>query len=62
MDWEDVRPAPKPEVALGGNLDALSIADLEARITALRAEITRVEAELEKRRHRAAAAQALFKD
>ena len=62
MDWEDVRPAPKQELAIGGNLDALSIDDLEARIAALKSEIARVEGELETRRRRAAAAQALFND
>jgi uncharacterized small protein (DUF1192 family) len=46
---------------LGESLEALSIAELERRIEALRTEIARVEAELKRKRDQSAAADALFK-
>jgi uncharacterized small protein (DUF1192 family) len=62
MDLDDLRPTPKPQIVVGDKLDALSVADLDARIAALREEIQRVEAELVGKRARVAAAAALFKD
>jgi uncharacterized small protein (DUF1192 family) len=62
MDWDEVRPKPKAEIVVGEKLESLSVDELNARIAALRAEITRVEAELEVKRSRVAAAQSLFKD
>lgn len=59
MDWDDVRP--KPKAAIGESLETLSVAELEGRITALRAEIVRVEAELGKKKAHEAAAAQLFK-
>lgn len=61
MEWDDARPKPKPAVTLGEPLAGLAIAELEARIAALREEITRVEAELVAKRSHSAAAAALFK-
>jgi uncharacterized small protein (DUF1192 family) len=61
MDLDDFRPRPKPEIVVGEKLEALSVAELEARIAALREEIERVEAELVAKRARVAAAEALFK-
>jgi uncharacterized small protein (DUF1192 family) len=61
MDLDDVRPRPKPEIVVGEKLEALSVAELEARIVALRDEIVRVEGELAAKRARVAAAQSLFK-
>ena len=58
MDWDDLKPKPKPGVTLGEPLANLAIAELEARIAALRQEIVRVEAELKaKRAHESAAAE-----
>ncbi len=62
MDLEDFLPKPKPEIIVGEKLETLSVADLETRITALRLEIERVEAELAAKRARVAAAEALFKN
>lgn len=61
MDLDDFRPKPKPQMVVGEKLEALSVAELEARIVALRDEIVRVEAELAAKQARVAAAQALFK-
>jgi uncharacterized small protein (DUF1192 family) len=61
MDWDDVRPAPKREIIVGANLEALSIEDLEARIVALQGEIERVRATLTSRRSQQQAADAIFK-
>ncbi len=62
MDLEDFRPKPKPEIVVGEKLETLSVAELEARVGALRQEIERVEAELASKRSRVAAAEALFKN
>jgi uncharacterized small protein (DUF1192 family) len=61
MDLDDFRPKPKPAIVVGEKLDDHSVAELEARIAALRAEIERTEAELSAKRSRVAAAEALFK-
>jgi uncharacterized small protein (DUF1192 family) len=61
MDWEDVRPTPKPVAAVGDNLATLSVGELEDRIRAFECEIERVRAELAKKRAHEAAAAALFK-
>jgi uncharacterized small protein (DUF1192 family) len=61
MDWDEVRPKPQKEITVGANLGALSIEELEARITALEAEIGRVKAELNAKRKQQRAADELFK-
>lgn len=61
MDWDDVRPAAPKSIAVGENLETLSVAELEARISAFAAEIERVAAELAKKRAHESAAAALFK-
>ena len=62
MDWDDVRPkTPKAQASVGDNLEALSVAELEARITLFETEIGRTRAELEKKRAHESAAAALFK-
>jgi len=61
MDWDDLKPKPAKQAVLGENLETLSVAELEARIDALKAEIVRVEAELAAKRAHEAAAAALFK-
>ena len=61
MDWDDLKPKPKPGIAVGENLETLSVAELEARIRAFEEEIARVQAELSRKRQHEAAASALFK-
>ena len=61
MDWEEPkRPAGKA-IAVGESLETLSIAELEARITALMAEIERVNREIAAKKAHEAAAAAVFK-
>jgi transposase len=43
MDWDDVRPEPKKGAVIGDNLDTLSVAELEARISDLEREIARLD-------------------
>ncbi|HMN36454.1 MAG TPA: DUF1192 domain-containing protein [Hyphomicrobium sp.] len=59
MDWDETRPVQKAH--LGEPLATLSVGELEARIAALKLEIERVSAELEKKKAHEAAASALFK-
>jgi len=63
MDLDDLMPAKKPGggAAIGENLSALSVAELEHRIKDLEAEIDRVRLELDKKRQHEAAARSLFK-
>jgi uncharacterized small protein (DUF1192 family) len=62
MDWDDIRP-PQPKakgITIGDDLATLSVAELEARVAALEAEIQRVKAEADQKRKHEAAASALF--
>jgi uncharacterized small protein (DUF1192 family) len=61
MDWDELKPKPAKSVAIGENLETLSLGELEARIAALHGEIVRVEAEIERKKKQASAADALFK-
>lgn len=61
MDWDEAQAKQSPGPALGENLEALSVAELEQRITALKAEIERVEAEMVRKQKVGAAADAVFK-
>jgi uncharacterized small protein (DUF1192 family) len=61
MDWDDLKPKPKPTMTIGEPLANLGIGELEARILALKSEIARVEAELAAKRAHESAAAALFK-
>lgn len=60
MEWDELKPKPRKEATIGENLESFSIEELNARIAALRDEIGRTEAELERKRRHAAAADALF--
>ena len=62
MNWEDELPKPKALITLGEKLDRLSVSELDERISALQAEISRVETERAAKRAHAAAAAALFKE
>ena len=64
MDLDDLFPSKPddPLVALGKqDLDPLSIAELEERIEALKAEIARVEAHMQAAETHRSAAEELFK-
>jgi uncharacterized small protein (DUF1192 family) len=61
MDWDDALQKPKSQAAIGDALAALSVGELEMRITAFEAEIERIRAELIRKRAHEAAAAALFK-
>jgi len=61
MEWDEVKPKPKPGAAIGENLEAMSVAELEARIADLEREIARVKMELDAKRRHENAASALFK-
>jgi uncharacterized small protein (DUF1192 family) len=59
MDEEE--PRPRPSAGLGRDLRTLGVAELEAYLGELRAEIVRVEAEIGRRRDVRSAAEALFR-
>jgi uncharacterized small protein (DUF1192 family) len=61
MDWDEPkRPAAKT-ITVGDALATLSIAELEARIAALRSEIERVQTEIAAKKAHEANAAAVFK-
>ena len=61
MDWDELKPKPAKGITLGEDLTSLSVAELQARIAALREEIARVEAELAAKKAHEAAAASIFK-
>ena len=61
MDLDDFKPRPSRQVAVGDDLTALSVTDLEARVAMLKAEIQRTEAEIAVKSARKSAADALFR-
>lgn len=60
MDWDDLKPKPAKAIAVGENLEALSLAELEARVVSLTAEIERTRTEIARKQKHTAAADALF--
>ncbi|QGM96207.1 DUF1192 domain-containing protein [Methylocystis parvus] len=58
---DDDAPRPRPTFEIGQPLDLLSIAEIEARIAALREEIERLEAGAEAKRAAGAVAEAFFR-
>lgn len=60
MDWDEA--SRQPVSWLAEDLTSLSIAELEARMAAMEAEIVRVKEELETKRAHERAASALFRD
>ncbi len=58
---EDDRPKKQPVHEIGQDLSLLSVAELEARIESLRAEILRLEADRAGKQRSRSAADALFK-
>lgn len=61
MDWEDLAPKKKAQAVVGEALAAMSVADLEARITALEEEIARVRTEIAAKKTQQLAAASFFK-
>ncbi len=61
MDWDEAKFITAKSVTFGEDLSTLSIAELDARIAALDAEITRVRAVIDKKKQHETAASALFK-
>jgi uncharacterized small protein (DUF1192 family) len=61
MDWDDLAPKPKKNIAVGDDLRTLSVSELDARIVALQTEIERVQAEISAKKSHEAAAAAVFK-
>jgi uncharacterized small protein (DUF1192 family) len=57
---EDNKP-PLKEIVVGADLSALSVAELEARIAALKGEIARVERDIAGKRSSRTAADSVFK-
>jgi uncharacterized small protein (DUF1192 family) len=60
MDLDDP-PKKKPEPVIGENLDLMSVAELEHRITVLESEIARVKAEIARKQASKNAADAFFR-
>lgn len=60
MDWDEPQKN-SASVTVGEDLSTLGLAELEARIAALKGEIERVEAEMTKKQAHSSAADALFK-
>jgi uncharacterized small protein (DUF1192 family) len=61
MSTDEEAPRPAAHFEIGQPLDLLSVAELEARIEALRAEIARLEAAVTSKQAASAAAEAFFK-
>lgn len=63
MEWDEPKAKTSKAIVIGEDLSNLSIAELDARITALKAEIERIETTAAaKRRHSAAAAELFGKN
>jgi uncharacterized small protein (DUF1192 family) len=61
MDPDEL-PKKLPAIAIGDNLDAISLAELEHRIQALESEISRIRDEIRKKQATRSAADALFRN
>ena len=61
MDWDEAQAKGKADVTVGENLGRLSIAELEARVLTLEAEIARIRREIAAKKAHSAAANAVFK-
>ena len=60
MDLDDL-PKKKPEPVIGENLDLMSVAELEHRVTVLESEIARVKAAITRKQASKNAADAFFR-
>ncbi len=61
MDFDDVRKKTTEIVTVGQELDDFSVAELQARVELLRAEIVRVEAEMVNKKSTKTQAESVFK-
>ena len=61
MDWDEPKPKSNVTIAVGDVLDLLSVDELNARISALRDEISRVEREISKKQSHQSQADSVFK-
>ena len=61
MFADDDRPKPQPEIVIGADLSAISIAELEKRITVLETEISRLREEIVSKQATKASAESFFK-
>lgn len=61
MDPEDIRPRPKPGIAIGEDLALLSVEELERRIATLKEEIARIEQAVASKRASREQASSVFK-
>jgi uncharacterized small protein (DUF1192 family) len=57
----DEHPKKRPDMVIGENLDAISVAELEQRILALESEIARIRADIAKKQASKTAAASFFK-
>jgi uncharacterized small protein (DUF1192 family) len=60
MDWDEPVNAAPRSISTGEVLDKLSVAELEARVIVLESEITRVRAEIARKRKQAELAASIF--
>ncbi len=60
FDEED-RPKPRPDIVIGEDLAAISVDELEKRISLLEAEISRLHAEIASKQATKASAEDFFK-
>jgi len=61
MDLDEL-PKKRPDMVIGENLDAVSIAELEQRILILESETNRLRAEIAKKQASKAAAASFFRN
>jgi uncharacterized small protein (DUF1192 family) len=61
MDSDDLLPAKKTDLEIGGDLSLLSVGELEARIELLKGEIGRLEADIRAKKSSRSAAESIFK-
>jgi len=61
MDWDELEPGKKPEIAIGDDLSSLSLEELNRRINALTNEIARIKAEITAKKSTQSAAEDIFK-
>ena len=61
MFVDDDASKPRPELVIGEDLSAISVEELEERITTLEGEISRLRAEIVSKRSSMASAESFFK-
>ena len=61
MDWDEARQPAKEEVVVGQSLERMSVDELTALVAVLQGEISRVEAEITRKKSIGDAAAAVFK-